>query len=135
MRATFIVLCEGAGRTHHGSPILIGLFRGMLVPGFPSPLPPTFVAMEVECEPHEVGAHQLTLRMIDEDGRALAEHGLMFDFRTRPTYGPNYAFFAEPLPGPIIAQAPGIYRIDLIWEDQTVGSLAFEVSAPPGPGS
>jgi hypothetical protein len=131
MRTSFLLLCEGAGWTHHGSPILYGLFRAVGVTGFPAHLPPMFLAMEVECDPHETGVQPFILRMIDEDGATVAESRLEFMFNEKPGMGPNYAFFAEPLPGPIPIHGPGIYRIDLLWREETLGQLTFEVNGPP----
>jgi hypothetical protein len=131
VRANFLLLCESAGWTTLGSPILIGLFRAVTVAGFPSPLPDMMVAMEVENDPHEVGQHTLTLRMIDEDGRTIVEHELLVEFRARPGMGPNYAYTAHPFPthGTLLHQ-PGIYRLDLIWREDTLVQTTFEVHGP-----
>lgn len=126
MRATFVILCEGVGTTDGGSPILFGIFRSVRAPAFPNVLPPMVVAVELECD-EEYGLHDVVMRFIDEDGRALAEHPLQVQFFPREDRGPSYAYFTQFVPQIVTAERPGWYRLDLEWRGLVIGGTTFDV--------
>ena len=127
MRANFLVLAQFAGQIQGGGPTISNIFRVHQVSSFPAPFE-AFVALELEIDPHEVGTHELLLRIIDEDGVPLHESGLIAEFRPRPTIGPNYVY-ATPLITTFVKR-PGIHRLDLLYNDEVISDRTFEVVGP-----
>src|ERR1051326_1269029 len=74
MRANFMLLAQYAGQILNGGPVISNVFRLHHVPSFPAPFE-AYVALELEIDPHEIGRHELLLRIIDEDGIPLREIG------------------------------------------------------------
>lgn len=129
MRANFMLLAQYAGQILNGGPTISNIFRVHHVPTFPAPFE-AYVALELEIDPHEVGRHEMALRIIDEDGIPLRELELLAEFRARPTLGPNYVY-ATPRFSTLVRR-PGIHRLDLIYKDEIIAERTFEVV---GPGS
>src|SRR5258708_4455008 len=110
MRANFMLLAEFAGLIKDGGPTISNVFRIHQVSAFPAPFE-AYVAIEVEIDPHEVGIHELVLRLIDEDGASLWEEPLGAEFLARPGYMPNYAYDTPRIRTLVLR--PGIHRLDL----------------------
>ena len=129
VQVNFMVLSSFASQLANGSPVLAGVFRGVKVDEFPTRLEPFYIAMEIEADPHEVGEHVFELRMIDEDGGVVYQNQIGAHFDQRPDYLPSYMYFC----GQIFMDQPiakeGIYRFDLVWQDQTLAQARLEVAA------
>lgn len=122
-----MLLAQYAGQILNGGPTISNIFRVHQVPSFPAPFE-AFVALELEIDPHELGRHDLILRIIDEDGIPLREANLMAEFRARPTLGPNYVYATPRLQ--TLVRSPGIHRLDLIYKDEIIAERTFEVVGP-----
>lgn len=129
VQVNFMVLSTFASQLANGSPVLAGVFRGIRAPELPTTLEPFFIAMEIEADPHEIGEHTFDLRMIDEDGTVLYENQIGAKFEQRPDFLPSYMYFC----GQIFVQEPvvktGIYRFDLVWNNETLAQARLEVAA------
>lgn len=128
MRVSFMVICEYATRQANGSPILVGIFRGITAPELPARLSPFWLAIEIEAEPHEAGEHRFKLRFVDEDGQVLFADALIGQFQRRPDLRPSYLYIAEVIDVPVEIQRPGTYRFDLSEGDEMLYQLRLEVS-------
>ncbi|HTQ08807.1 MAG TPA: hypothetical protein VMI31_01930 [Fimbriimonadaceae bacterium] len=127
MRANFMLLAEYAGQIKHGGPTISNVFRLHHVSSFPAPFE-AYVALELEIEPHEIGRHELQLRIIDEDGVSLREAELVAEFRARPRFGPNYVYATPRLS--TLVQRPGMHRLDLVYRGEVIAERTFEVIGP-----
>ncbi len=106
---------------------MIGVFRGMRLAGFPGPLRPFWVAIEVEADPDEVGVRVVDLRFVDEDGRVLWGAGIEFVFERRSNYGPNYAFFYSPFHPEIQVPSPGVYALEVVQDGVTLARTRLAI--------
>jgi|GEM_PF-6898330 len=125
-----MLLAQYAGQILNGGPTISNVFRLHHVSSFPAPFE-AYVALELEIEPHEVGHHELLLRIIDEDGVSLAEADLAAEFRARPNFRPNYVY-ATPRISTLVRR-PGLHRLDLIYKDDVIAQRTFEVIGPSQP--
>ena len=124
-----MLLAQYAGQVRDGGPTISNVFRIHQVSEFPAPFQ-SYVALELEIDNHEVGQHELLLRIIDEDGSSLCEVGLTAEFRRRPTMGPIYAY-ATPVVSASVLR-PGLHRLDLIHNGEIISERVFEVIGPDG---
>jgi len=122
-----MVLANFASQLSGGSPVIVGVFRGVQVPAFPAQLEPMFVATEIEADPHEAGEHAFTLKLIDEDGRVLYENGFEAEFVKRPDFVPSYMYFCGQVYIEKPFEKPGLYRFDLSWRGETLAETRLEV--------
>ena len=128
VQVSFMVLSTFASQLANGSPVIVGVFRGVKVEEFPAHLDPFFVALEIEADPHEVGHQIFELRLIDEDGAVLYDNQIGTDFQARPGFLPSYMYFCgqvflnRPIP------RPGVYRFDLEWQGRTLAQVRLEVT-------
>jgi hypothetical protein len=127
MRANFMLLAQYAGQVQNGGPTISNVFRVHQVSTFPAPFE-AFVALELEIDPHEVGRHELLLRIIDEDGLPLREAEMIAEFRARPKIGPNYIYATPRLS--TLVRRPGLHRLDLIYNEEVIAERTFEVVGP-----
>ncbi len=130
MRCNFLILCNFASRLDTGSPILAGIFRHVVVPGFPAPLGTVQVACEVEVDPPQAGrSYFLDLTFSDEDGKVLYETQVELGFEKRPDSGPSYCYFAGPVTVQTPLQRPGLYRFDLLFNGDSIAQARLDVSS------
>lgn len=129
VQVNFMVLSSFASQLANGSPVLAGVFRGVQVEQFPTQLEPFFIAMEIEADPHESGEQVFDLRMIDEDGAVLYENQIGANFESRPDFLPSYMYFCGQVYLEKSIERVGIYRFDLVWNDQTLAQTRLEVAA------
>lgn len=122
-----MLLAQYAGQILNGGPTISNVFRVHQVPQFPGPFE-AYVALELEIDPHEVGRHELLLRIIDEDGLPLREAEMIAEFRPRARLGPNYVYATPRLT--TLVRRPGIHRLDLIYKDEVIAERTFEVVGP-----
>ena len=129
VQVNFMVLSSFASQLANGSPVLAGVFRGMKVGELPAQLEPFFIAMEIEADPHEAGDHVFDLKMIDEDGNVVYQNQIEARFDQRPDYLPTYMYFC----GQVFVETPvtkeGVYRFDLVWNNETLAQARLEVAA------
>lgn len=117
MRLTLCKLCQFADRLASGGPVLVGLFSHMETLAFPTGLDLSYLALEIESDPMEHGReYGLDVRLIDEDGRVLAQNGLILDLPPSREAIPYRTFVPLQVPWdqPIIFEHPGIYRFDIV---------------------
>lgn len=73
MRLKFALLCNYAGYLESRTPLMVGVFDFMRLPepdaGAPIVLMPFFLVLAVGASSFEAGKHNITVRMIDEDGK------------------------------------------------------------------
>lgn len=124
-----MVLSSFASQLANGSPVLAGIFRGVKVEELPARLEPFFIAMEVEADPHEFGEHVFDLRMIDEDGNVVYENQIEANFEQRPDFLPSYMYFCGQIFVANPVEKEGIYRFDLVWNNETLAQARLEVAA------
>lgn len=122
-----MLLAQYAGQIQNGGPVISNVFRLHHVPSFPGPFD-AYVALELEIDPHEVGQHELLLRIIDEDGLPLREAEMVAEFRARPRAGPNYVYATPRLS--TLVRRPGLHRLDLIYKGEVIAERTFEVVGP-----
>lgn len=128
MRVSFCVLCEFAGQMNNGSPVLVGVFRGLSVPSFPASVSPFYIAFEVEADPLEAGRDAVfEVRMIDEDGAAYFSRDVEFSIVRRPDMSPSYAYFAGLVHVERPLERAGTYRFDLVYEGDVLGQARLDV--------
>ena len=108
---------------------MAGIFRGVKVEELPARLEPFFIAMEVEADPHEFGEHVFDLRMIDEDGNVVYENQIEANFEQRPDFLPSYMYFCGQIFVANPVEKEGIYRFDLVWNNETLAQARLEVAA------
>lgn len=124
-----MVLANFASQLEGGSPVIVGVFRGIQVQSFPARFEPMYVATEIEADPHEAGGHTFHLRLIDEDGRVIYENGFEAVFVKRPDFVPSYMYFCGQVFVEHPMERPGLYRFDLSWNGQTLAEARLEVYA------
>ncbi|MBX3120304.1 MAG: hypothetical protein KF784_14665 [Fimbriimonadaceae bacterium] len=117
MRLTLCKLCQFADRLASGSPVLVGIFSHMETVSFPTGLDPSFLALELESDPIEHGNdYRLDVRLIDEDGRVLAQNVLMLELPPSRDPIPYRTFVSLNVPWdrPILFERHGVYRFDVV---------------------
>ncbi len=124
-----MVLATFASQLANGSPVLAGVFRGVRLGQIPGQLDPFYIAMEVEADPYEAGTHTFELRMIDDDGEVLYENQIEAQFEQRPDYLSSYMYFCGQVFVEKLIPRGGVYRFDLIHQDETLAQAKLEISS------
>ncbi|MBS1706885.1 MAG: hypothetical protein JST40_13550 [Armatimonadetes bacterium] len=117
MRLALCRLCQYAGRLQEGNPILVGLFSRIECSTFPARLDPCYLAVEIESDPTEVDqVVSLDIRLIDEDGRPLANWDGLLELPESGEADTRRTFFTLNLPWgrDVRFDAPGRYRFDVV---------------------
>lgn len=128
MRVNFLLLSNFASQLSNGSPVIAGVFRGIQVGSLPSRLDPFFLATEIEADPHETGRQEFIVRLIDQDGVSVYENKIEAEFDERPNYLPSYMYFCGQVFIEKEIKATGLYRFDLVWNDETIGESRLEIA-------
>lgn len=127
MKVNFMICCDYATVQQGGAPILIGIFRGIHLQELPGRLSPFWLALEIECDPHEVGEHEFILRFVDDDGQTIYQDTLVGNFAKRPDYQPSFLYSASVIEIERDIYRAGTYRFDLIWQDQALAQLSIQI--------
>lgn len=127
VKVNFMVLCDHATTQMNGSPILVGIFRGIHTHSLPGKIAPFYLAIELEAEPHEAGEHRFDLNMVDQDGNEFFHDLLFGQFNRRPDLAPSYVYAATMIHVERPIEKAGPYRFDLLWNGEMLHQLRIDI--------
>ncbi len=133
MRLLLCKLVEYSSVLANGRQCLIGIFDGIVVPHFPYLHPPCRLCMQFELEPMDSPNDlETVIRLIDEDGKALVEVTTLECDPEAVANGQERFGTTVELSG-LVFEKPGVYRVDVLCNGETIGQERLPVLQESGP--
>ncbi len=133
MRVLYCKFCEYTCQLMNGRRTLVGMFDDIRINQVPIDHPAFFLCVEMEFDPSEAGRKMdLLCLLMDEDGRELFRINAQGQVPPSTPHGFSRVQFPFPIPG-LRIERPGIYRLDLIYNDAKIGEERLPVLVVAGP--
>jgi len=130
MRLHMAKLCEDVRFNERKRPVLDGLFIYILVSEFPCDHPPAWCCIEVDLE-RELGEREtrLGVRLKNPEGDVIQTISLPPQSHGRGPFGHSVRVFAAGVMPAFRLEGPGIYTIEVLRDENVVGSDILAVMA------
>lgn len=132
MNIQLAVLCDAAA-DYGGKLSVLGAFDTIVTKKLPAVHPQCSIALRIVFEPHEDGAHQLKMNLVDEDGAAIMPN---IDIPIRVQMGEITSFLArnfvlniQQLKFPKVGQ----YAFHVYWDGHHEKTIPLQVRMAPSP--
>ena len=134
MNIQLAVLCDAAA-DYGGKLSVLGAFDTIVTKKLPAVHPQCSIALRIVFEPHEDGAHQLKMNLVDEDGAAIMPN---IDIPIRVQMGEITSFLArnfvlniQQLKFPKVGQ----YAFHVYWDGHHEKTIPLQVRMAPSPAT
>jgi hypothetical protein len=134
MNIQLAVLCDAAA-DYGGKLSVLGAFDTIVTKKLPAVHPQCSIALRIVFEPHEDGAHQLKMNLVDEDGAAIMPN---IDIPIRVHMGEITSFLArnfvlniQQLKFPKVGQ----YAFHVYWDGHHEKTIPLQVRMAPSPAT